>query len=230
VSSVMTPGADLAGTYDVAAGPGEPGEDASHATRNSASGMESTLAAVQVAPMPRSFLAREYLSGYLSAGGAAVKVAVVGEASAADRLESALAAETAGSDGLFVSVPAELVRVHMIDQIFFAISQTIAWEDLAAECVRSAYEQASFPVPDGTDLAVARVARHHDGDISELYRSVRRLLERNLFANPVIATEMGRAMLRLAQAHLGSGDVDASEREAVSSPPGCCARPAGPAG
>jgi transposase-like protein len=81
--------------------------------------------------------------------------------------------------------------------------------------VRSAYEQASFPVPDGTDLAVARVARHHDVDVSELYRSVRRLLERNLLASPVIATEMGRAMLRLAQARLGSGDVDASEREAV---------------
>lgn len=162
-----------------------------------------------------TFLAREYLSGYLPAGGAAVKVAVVGDASAADRLESALAAETAALDGLFVSVPAELVRVHMIDQIFFAISQAIGWEDLAAELVRSAYEHASFPVPHGAELAVTRVARHHDVDISELYRSVRRLLERDLLSSPALATEMGRAMLRLSQAHLGAGDVDASERGAV---------------
>jgi len=161
------------------------------------------------------FLAREYLSDYLPAGGAAVKVAVVGDASAADRLEAALAAETAASNGLFVGVAADAVRVHMIDQIFFAVSRAIAWEDLAAECVRSAYEDASFPVPDGADLAVARVARHHDVDVPELYRSVRRLLERNLLGSPVIATEMGRAMLRLSQAHLSSGDVDASEHEAV---------------
>jgi transposase-like protein len=162
-----------------------------------------------------TFLAQEYLSGYLPAGGAAVKVAVVGDASAADRLESALAAGTAAHGGLFVSVSADLVRVHMIDQIFFAISRSIAWEDLAAECVRSAYESASFPAPDGADLSVVRVAQHHDVDVPELYRSTRRLLERNLLGSSLIATEMGRAMLRLSQAHLGAGDVDASEREAV---------------
>ena len=39
------------------------------------------------------FLAREYLAGYLPSGGAAVKVAVAGNSGAADRLESALAAE-----------------------------------------------------------------------------------------------------------------------------------------
>ncbi len=162
-----------------------------------------------------TFLAQEYLSAYLPAGGAAVKVAVVGDGSAADRLESALAAGTAAHGGLFVSVPADLVRVHMVDQIFFAISRAIAWEDLAAECVRSAYDRASFPAPDGANLAVVRVARHHDVDVPELYRSVRRLLERNLLGSPLIATEMGRAVLRLSQAHLGAGDVDAGEREAV---------------
>ena len=49
----------------------------------------------------------------------------------------------------------------------------------------------------------------------ELYRSVRRLLERGLLVNPLIATEMGRAMLRLAQAQLGAGDIDTAELEAV---------------
>jgi len=162
-----------------------------------------------------SFLGQEYLSGYLPAGGAAVKVAVVGDGSAADRLESALAAGTAAHGGLFVSVPADQVRVHMIDQIFFTVSRAVGWEDLAAECVSTAYERASFPAPDGADLTVARVARHHDVDGPELYRSVRRLLERNLLGSQRIATEMGRAMLRLSQAHLGAGDVDAGEREAV---------------
>ena len=161
------------------------------------------------------FLAREYLAEYLPAGGAAVKVAVIGTDSAADRLQSALAAATLEHNGLFVTLAADAVRVHMIDQIFFAISRSLDWQALAEASVREAYRAASFPVPDGCGLTVVQVARHHDVDSSELYRSVRRRLERALLADPQIAIQMGRALLRLAQAQLGAGDVDAAERDAV---------------
>jgi hypothetical protein len=60
------------------------------------------------------FLAREYLADYLPAGGAAVKVAVVGDGGAADRLESALGAAVAEHNDLFVRISAESARVHMI--------------------------------------------------------------------------------------------------------------------
>lgn len=161
------------------------------------------------------FLAREYLATYLPGGGAAVKVAVVGDGGAADRLESALAAAAAGHGGVCVSISAETTRVHMVDQIFFAISQAVDWEGLAAAYVRAAYHDAAFPVPDGAGLTVTEVARHHDMDSRELYRSVRRLLERSLLTNPVVTTEMGRAILRLAQTQLGAGDVDTVEHDAV---------------
>jgi hypothetical protein len=161
------------------------------------------------------FLAREYLAGYVPAGGAAVKVAVVGDEGAADRLGSALAAATAEHGGLCVSVSAESTRVHMVDQIFFAVSRAIDWQGLAAAHVRAAYENAAFPVPVGAPLVVAEVANLHDVDARELYRSIRRLLERRLLDDPMITAEMGRAMLRLAQAQLGAGDVDTAEHEAV---------------
>jgi hypothetical protein len=161
------------------------------------------------------FVAREYLGGYLPAGGAAVKVAVVGDGGAADRLESALAAASAQQGGVYVTISADATRVHMIDQIFFAVSRATDWEGLAAAHVRIAYNDAAFPVPDDATLAVGEVARHHDVDSRELYRSVRRLLERSLLGNPMVTTEMGRAMLRLAQTQLGGGDIDAGERDAV---------------
>jgi P-loop Domain of unknown function (DUF2791) len=161
------------------------------------------------------FLAREYLASYLPAGGAAVKVAVVGEGGAGDRLEAALAAATAETRSLHVPISAESTRVHMVDQIFLAISRAVDWKAVAAAYVRAAYEEAAFPVPDGAELTVTAVARRHDVDSRELYRSVRRLLERSLLGDPAIAPEMGRAMLRLAQAELGGGDIDAAERDAV---------------
>jgi hypothetical protein len=162
-----------------------------------------------------AFLATEYLASYLPGGGSAVKVVVVGDGGTADRLDSALAAAAAGHGGLHVSLSAESTRVHMVDQIFFAVSGAIDWEELAAASVRAAYHDAAFPVPAGGGLSVAEVARHHDIDARELYRSVRRLLERSLLGNPALVPEMGRAILRLAQAHLGAGDVDAAERDAV---------------
>jgi hypothetical protein len=162
-----------------------------------------------------AFLSREYLAGYVRAGGGAVKVAVVGDGGAADRLESALAAAAAANGALFVSVSAESTRVHMIDQLFFAVSRAIDWEELAGACTRAAYAGASFPVPDGVGLTIAGIARHYDVDAHELYRSVRRLLERYLLGDPVVTTEMGRAVLRLAQAQLGAGDIDSAEHAAV---------------
>jgi transposase-like protein len=162
-----------------------------------------------------SFLAREYLAGYVPAGGAAVKVAVVGDSGAADRLESALAAATAEHGGVYVSISAESSRIHMIDQIFFAVSRAIDWEALAADHVRSAYADVAFPVPAEYGLVVTEVARHHDVDARELYRSVRRLLERRLLDDPAVAPEMARAMLRLAQVQLGAGEVDSAEHAAV---------------
>jgi len=161
------------------------------------------------------FLAREYLAGYLPGGGAAVKVAVVGEDGAADRLEAALASAAARARALYAPISAESTRVHMVDQIFLAVSRTVNWEAVAAAHVRAAYEEAAFPVAEGDDLTVTAVARRHDVDSRELYRSVRRLLERALLGNPGVAPEMGRAMLRLAQAQLGGGDVDPAEHDAV---------------
>ncbi|MBO0834464.1 MAG: DUF2791 family P-loop domain-containing protein [Actinobacteria bacterium] len=160
------------------------------------------------------FLAREYVAGYLPAGGASVKVAVVGDGGAYDRLTAGLTSIAAENRAMHVPISAESTRVHMIDQIFLAISRAVDWEAVAAAHVRAAYAESAFPAP-GSDLSVTAVARHHDVDSRELYRSVRRLLERSLLSDPAIAPEMGRAVLRLAQAQLSGGDVDDAERHAV---------------
>lgn len=158
-------------------------------------------------------LDQHYLSGYLPAGGAAVKVAVVGDADTADRLEGQLGELAARRDCLHVSVSAETTRLHLVDQLYVEIARHLDWDELAAAIVRAAYAAAAFPAAD--DLTVARVAAHHDIDSRELYRSVRRYLEHQLLGDASIAPEMRRAMLRLAQVQLGAADVDKAEHEAV---------------
>lgn len=164
-------------------------------------------------PEYAEFLAEHYLAGYLPAGGAAVKMAVAGSPDTAARLERALGAAADAAGCVFVPVAATEVRVSHVEQLFFAVSTSVDWDALAAAAVRSAYEAVAFPA--GARLSVAEVAAEHDVDRRELYRSVRRQLEHTLLGDPALARELRRAMLRLAQVHLGAGDVDRGEHAAV---------------
>ncbi len=159
------------------------------------------------------FLADSYLADYLPAGGAAVKMAVAGSPDTAARLERALGAAADASGALFVPVSAQDLRVDQVEQLFFAVARQIDWDALAQAMVRSAYDLAGFPATGG--LTFTEVADTYGMDPRELYRSVRRRLEEQLLRNPVVARELGRAVFRLAQAELGSMDVDRAERDAV---------------
>ncbi|HEU0103292.1 MAG TPA: BREX system ATP-binding domain-containing protein [Mycobacteriales bacterium] len=160
-----------------------------------------------------AFLSEHYLADYLPAGGAAVKMAVAGSPETAARLHRALAADADRSDCLFVPLAADQVRVDQVEQVFFAVARTLDWAGLATAVLRTAYDATGMPATAG--VSVAEVAAAYDLDERELYRSVRRELEARLLRDPVLARELGRAVLRLAQFELGRSDVDVSERDAV---------------
>lgn len=160
-------------------------------------------------------LDRHYLTGYLPAGGSAVKVVVVGEPDVGARFTDELGRLADRHGCLLVSIDAAATRVHMIDQLYAEVARHVDWDGVAAAIVLAAYDAVAFPADSASDLTAASVARRHDVDDRELYRSVRRELERRLLGDDGIAPEMRRAMLRLVQVHLGAGDVDAAEHDAV---------------
>jgi transposase-like protein len=160
-----------------------------------------------------AFLAEHYLADYVPAGGAAVKLAVVGSPETAGRLERALGAAADASHCLFVTAPADEVRLSQIEQVYFTVARAVDWDAVAAAVVRTAYAEINFPAGDA--LTVAAVAAEHEVDSRELYRSVRRQLEHTLLGDTHLVRELRRAMLRLAQVQLAAGDVDAAEHEAV---------------
>jgi len=156
------------------------------------------------------FLGQEYLASYLPAGGGSVKLVVTGDAGVADQFERSLQAAADREHALMVSLSAETTRVHMIDQVFFAVARQIDWDQVAVAIVNTAYDNIAVPAAPGR-LTVAEVAADHDLDPRELYRSVRRALEHILLTDTSLPRELRRALLRLAQAHLGSGDVNSAE-------------------
>jgi len=162
------------------------------------------------------FLDREYLAAYVMRGGSAVKLMVAGDDGIADELAKGLAG-LRPAEMLHISVDAASTRVHMVDQLFAAIARQVDWVQLAAAVVRRAYDQAGFPAPGGDDLSIATVAAEHEMNEAELYRSIRRALERTILDDESLSHEFRVAMLRLCQEPLGRGDVDTAERDTVLS-------------
>ena len=160
------------------------------------------------------FLGEEYLASYLPAGGGSVKIVVAGDADVADRFEQSLRAVADRQDAVMVHLSAETTKAHMIDQVFFAVARQIEWDQIAVAIVSTAFDKIAVPAaPDR--LTVAEVAADQDLDPRELYRSVRRQLEHILLTDTSLPRELRRALLRLAQAHLGSGDVYPAEAHVI---------------
>jgi len=162
------------------------------------------------------FLSVEYLDSYIADGGAAVKFVVAGEPDDADRFSRAVRERAHASGFATVRVDAADVRVHMMDQVFFAVAGQVDWDELAAHRVRAAFAAAAHPVADGAvDVSVAAVAAHHSVDAGELTRDVNRQLQHVVFHDYAMSQEFRIAMLRLCQAQLRTGQVTEAEHEAV---------------
>lgn len=158
------------------------------------------------------FLDREYLTGYIDQGGAAVKVLATGDQTAIGQLSAGLTSVGEGFE--HVAVDAATTKIHMIDQVFATIARQIDWIALAESVVNTACASAGFPPPTN-DLSIEAIARHHSVDAAELYRSVRRAIEAMTLKDQRLSNEFRTAMLRLCQERLGRGDVTAEERETV---------------
>lgn len=160
-----------------------------------------------------SFLDREYLTPYVARGGAAVKLLVTGDEASTEDLAAGLA--ELGDGFQHARVDAVTTRIHLIDQVFAEVARQLDWLALAAAMVHAAYVEAGFPPERVQQLTVPAVAGHHQVDPAELYRSVRRTLERLVLRDSALGHEFRTAMFRLCQHQLGRGDVSRDECETV---------------
>lgn len=161
------------------------------------------------------FLSEEYLAGYLRAGGAAVRFVVVGDDDVSRRWHGGMAAVTAAEGYLHVPVDAAETKIHMIDHLYAAVARAVDWDGLVRQSVGAAWREIGLPPASGGELSVAAVASHHDVDVREAARSIRRELEATLLRDTSLVREFRVAVLRLCQAELATGEVTEEEREAV---------------
>jgi hypothetical protein len=160
------------------------------------------------------FLAKDYLGDYIRAGGGAVRLVVTGDDEVAARWHRRLAAISDGEGYYYVPIDAARTRVHLLHEVFLAVSREIDWLAGARAVVQGMYDEIGFPADDGA-VDVAAVAARHKVDAHELRRSVRRGLESGILGDVALAFDFRVAMLRLCQSLTGGGDVHAEERDLV---------------
>ncbi|MHB8245335.1 MAG: BREX system ATP-binding domain-containing protein [Acidimicrobiales bacterium] len=160
------------------------------------------------------FLGREYLDGYVSGGGCAVKFAVADPAEAG-ALREGLVRSGQAAGYVVASVDAATTRAHLIEQIFFEVARQVDWDGLAATALRHAVSEAGYEFPGPDVSGLDDLAAHHGADARELKRDVDLQLQQHVFRDYSMVQEFRIAMLRLCQAAFRTGQVSDAEHAAV---------------
>lgn len=160
------------------------------------------------------FLERDYLHGYLEEGGSALKFVVPPDDAAAGYFMERFASVAEGAGFAVAKVDAAETRVHILEQVFFAVARQLDWDGLASRATRKALAGAGYPAPD-EGVALDSIASHYGADPRELKRDVDRQLQEQVSRDYAMVQEFRTAMLRLCQAQLRSGQVVDAEHTAV---------------
>jgi hypothetical protein len=162
-----------------------------------------------------AFLDDEYLRGYISGGGTAVKFVVPADDAVAAAFVDRVGTAARSAGYVVAQVDAAQTRVHLLEQVFFDVARLVDWDDLATVATRRAAEAAGYPVPPDGGVSLDQLASHHRVDPRELKRDVDRQLQHQVQQDYAMVQEFRTAMLRLCQAQLRSGQVVDAEHAAV---------------
>jgi len=150
---------------------------------------------------------REYFTEYLPAGGATVKIAVA-DATTITRL----AEETAGLARrygiLATAVSAGTTRLHMLQDLFFAIARALPWDALLQRYIEELFGRNGYPWPrPGEAVAMADLAGEFGVAASLLARNRDQWLSRDLWEDPHLAQDFRSAMMALCLGRLEPDDA-----------------------
>ena len=147
------------------------------------------------------FIDSEYLSTFIRDGGASVKFAVTPEQRKPE-LYSALKAQCQELDYIFVELDAITSRVHMPQDIFFALARQIDWRLLARRMVLRLAEERGFKVneidlTDNSENIFRALGLANNLEARFILQDIRRAIEARVYTNQQMARDFKVAMTHL---------------------------------
>jgi hypothetical protein len=139
----------------------------------------------------------EYFADYLPAGGAAVKFVIADDA-AIVRLRHATEALAQRHSMLPVHISAGDVRLHMLQDVFFAVARVLPWDTLLQRYIEQLFTRNGYTWPHpGSDLTMPELADEFGIAATLLGRNRDQWLSRDLWDDANLAQDFRSAMLRL---------------------------------
>jgi hypothetical protein len=155
-----------------------------------------------------SVIEREYLTAFVPAGGASVKIAILDDTAisgAADRLIGLGEARAM----LTVHVDAGCTRINLVQELFFAITRALPWDYVMQCYLEGLFTANAFAWPrPGTSMAMVELAASFGVAASLLARQRDQWLTADLWDDRRLAQDFRAALLRLCLSRL---EPDGSE-------------------
>lgn len=155
---------------------------------------------------------QEYLAAFVPAGGAAVKLAILEDhviEAAAERLIALGEARTM----LTVRIDAAHTRIHMMHDLFFAISRALPWDSLLQHYLQALFAANAYPWPQpGVPMTMSSLAEAFAIAPNLMVRQRDQWLTADLWADRRLAQDFRAAMLKLCLSRLEPEDTDEVDR------------------
>jgi len=153
-----------------------------------------------------SIIEREYLAEFLPAGGGAVKFAILND-SAIGAVAESLADAGRRHAMLVVSVDAARTRIHLMHELFFAITRALPWDNLVQRYLEGLFaaQGYSWPRP-GEAMATADLAAAFGVAPTLLAHRVDQWLTADLWEDRRLVQDFRAALLSLCLARLERTD------------------------
>jgi len=152
----------------------------------------------------------EYMARFVPMGGSAVKV-VIGDADSISAADSGLddAARRAGL--LTLRIDSAPVRIHLIQNVFFAIAHEVDWEALAQKWMEARFSENGYVWPQsGERVPLSELAEVNSVAENLLTRSIHEWLTRGIAYDQSIAQDFRNAMMQLCLERLEPTDPQSS--------------------
>jgi len=158
-----------------------------------------------------SVIEDDYLSTFIRAGGAAVKVAIAPHDQIGVLASNLVdAAGRAGYVSLQVGGIAE--RVHLVDKLFHQVAKQIDWQGLANEFMNQALTTKGYELPDGK-LGAGAIATANALDPDQVRLASEKLIFDRVLKDVGMVKNFRIAMSLLCQAEVDDDDISRERAE-----------------
>lgn len=159
-------------------------------------------------------LRREYAADFVPGGGAAVKIVVAPPQRACEILDAV--AEAAASQNLAIArVDASQTRVHMIDQIFYAVARQTDWDALAVRWLRERFAAQGYALPETGLPTLDECAAARGQRPADILAEVQRWVTNGLLKDTRFSKEFRIAMAMLCLGQMNPQNVAPSDSATI---------------